>query len=265
MEGGEKMNDLIGMSFGKLTVVKFDKITSSNKKRWWCKCECGSITSIQEDNLKSGNSTKCHYCRCVKDLTGNIYGSLTVMKFSYRENHKSFYECQCNCGNTVVVRSDCLTTGNTKSCGCLNNKSKKDNPVTKEKLYHIWYGMKERCYNSNNLRFDDYGGRGITISKCWDSYKSFKNWALENGYKEGLSIDRIDVDGNYEPSNCRWVQMSVQQRNKRNNKYYTYNGKSQLLKDWAKDYGIKEMTLYARINTLHWDFEKAITTPLTNK
>ena len=202
------------------------------------------------------------------DLTGKKFGLLTVKSFDGKDNrNKSYWLCDCDCGNkNVRVRSDCLTTGNTKSCGCYNVTSHKKNDaecVTKEKLYHLFYGIKARCYNTKSNKYEYYGGKGIKICEEWlNSYEAFKKWSYENGYKEGLTIDRIDSNGNYEPSNCRWVTMTVQNRNKDINNYYTYNGKTLLLSDWSKLTGIKESTLYSRINSLHWSFEKAITTPI---
>lgn len=120
----------------------------------------------------------------------------------------------------------------------------------------------------NHHTYEYYGARGISVCEEWnqpDSYPAFKNWAINNGYKEGLTIDRIDVNGNYEPSNCRWVTQEVQNENKRGNIFYEYNRKKMLLKDWSKILNIKEETLYSRINTLGWSIEKAFTTPVKIK
>lgn len=250
------------LKFGNWTVISFAG-KRKNKLYWNCKCDCGNVSKVSASNLKSGDSTKCVQCRNtnnIKNLNGHRFGKLSVVKFAYRKNGKSYYSCKCDCGETVDVRSDCLTTGNTRSCGCLvTDTNSKINSVTKEKLYRVWYGMKSRCDNLNNKHYQHYGGRGVKISDEWNTYGKFKSWAIDNGYVDGLSIDRIDVNGNYAPNNCRWVTIQKQQENKRNNKYYTHNGKCLLLRDWSKLTGIKEETLYSRINTLGWDFESAIT------
>lgn len=137
----------------------------------------------------------------------------------------------------------------------------KEHRRTDETLYKVWYGMKSRCNNPNNEQFHNYGGRGIKI-KEWSTYENFKQWALQNGYEDGLTIDRINVNDDYYPKNCRWITIQEQQLNKRNNKYYTFKNKKLLLKDWSKLVNIKQSTLYSRLNTLHWSFEKTIQTPL---
>ena len=202
------------------------------------------------------------------DLTGQKFGMLTVKYYYGKDSrYKSYWICDCDCGKeNIKVRSDCLTTGNTTSCGCYNITSKikrVEDCVTKEKLYHVYYGMKSRCYNSNSAKYQYYGGKGIKVCDEWlESYVNFKLWSIENGYEEGLTLDRLDGDDDYKPSNCRWVSMTVQNRNKDSNNYYTYDGKTLLLSDWSKLTGIKEPTLYSRLNSLNWDFEKAITTPV---
>jgi hypothetical protein len=127
------------------------------------------------------------------------------------------------------------------------------------KLYNVWNGMKTRCYNKNHKYYDDYGGRGIEVCDEWLKYIPFKEWAISNGYKEGLSIDRIDVDGNYEPSNCRWIPLSEQNSNKLNNVYYVYKGNRYSVKDIAKITGLKERTVRGRFER-GWSVEKVMET-----
>lgn len=191
-------------------------------------------------------------------MIGEKYGKLTVLKLDKeRSGKRKYYICQCDCGNLKSVRDDCLKSGNTKSCGCLIkeiNSSKTQH--TKEKLYYVWAGMKSRCNNPNANGYEDYGGRGITVCDEWNGehdYINFKIWAMNNGYEEGLSIDRIDVNGNYEPNNCRWVTQKIQTRNMRNNLNITYKGETHVLQDWAEILNINPNTLYHRIYTLHWN------------
>lgn len=151
----------------------------------------------------------------LKDLQGNQYGRLTVQVFSHMNRKHSYWQCVCECGNTHLVRSDCLKSGLVKSCGCLNFEARRyTHRLSKTKLYHVWATMKHRCKNPNDRNYARYGGRGITFCDEWNKYEPFHKWAMENGYREGLTIDRRNNDGNYEPSNCRWITMQEQQKNK---------------------------------------------------
>lgn len=128
------------------------------------------------------------------------------------------------------------------------------------KLYKVWFAIKERCFNPNNKSFHNYGGRGITICKEWiNDYASFRDWSYENGYQEGLSIDRIDNNGNYSPDNCRWTSRKVQGNNRRNNLFYTLDGRTQSVAQWAEELGIKHNTLLLRLEK--WPLRRALTEP----
>lgn len=132
---------------------------------------------------------------------------------------------------------------------------------TKTRLYNTWLNMRARCNRKSSKRYEDYGGRGIKVCDEWQrSYESFKEWALSNGYSEDLTIDRINVDGNYEPDNCRWITNKDQQNNKRNNAIYSFNGETLTLAQWSEKLGICYKTLQKRIEK--WGIEKAFTTPL---
>lgn len=205
-----------------------------------------------------------------KNLIGKKYGQLTVIGLSDKmSGRKSYWYCQCDCGNEVKVRSDRLTTGNTLSCGCLKKAQDRIN-LTKfhrhkeshTKLYGTWLNIKQRCLNPNNKSYVNYGGRGITICKEWsESYENFRDWSLNNGYADNLSIDRIDVNGNYEPSNCRWANAKQQANNRRSNLEITYNSETKTLMQWAEVFnlpysaviqrykrGVREDELFAPLN-----------------
>lgn len=191
-----------------------------------------------------------------KDLTGQKFGKLTIIEYAYTDNYRrAIWKCQCECGNIVEVRGDMLRNGNTKSCGCLCTTHHKSNT----RLYHIWQQAKDRCYNKNNKDYQDYGGRGIDVCQEWkDDFTAFYNWAMENGYKENLTIDRIDFNGNYGPSNCRWLTNLEQQRNKRNNIKFTYKGETHCLTEWCNILGLKYGRVRNRVRRLNWPIERAL-------
>ena len=140
--------------------------------------------------------------------------------------------------------------------GALNSNFK--HGLKKHKLYSVWNSLKLRCYNKNHYAYSSYGARGIKVCEEWKrDFKCFYDWAIKNGYKEGLSIDRINNDGDYEPSNCRFVDMFVQSNNRRSNHLISFEGKTQSLSKWAKEKGINYFTLRDRITKLNWSIEEA--------
>lgn len=190
--------------------------------------------------------TKHDYNSCI----GKTYGMLKVLKLEKRKNVNYFY-CFCECTNTKWIKAYCVVEGETLSCGCFREiclKLKCGKYQNKnERLYSIWREMKNRCYNKTRKDYKYYGAREIKICNEWlNDFNSFQKWALENGYSEKLTIDRINSSGNYDPSNCRWVDMKTQNNNKRNVKLITYNGMTKSLKDWADFYNIKYGTFKDR-------------------
>ena len=207
------------------------------------------------------------------DLTNKQFGNLTVMYRVYPNNltkKHTYWKCKCKCGKETVVSSNHLRTGHTKSCGCSHNYLKGSKSFLYKhgkrntRLYGIWATMKSRCLNKNNIKYKNYGARGISIYSKWtdkeNGFMNFYNWAINNGYIEKLTLDRIDVNGNYEPNNCRWITLKEQNYNKTTTKYLTYKHRKKPLIKWAEEYHINHNTLYKRIKT-GWDIEKALTTP----
>jgi len=184
----------------------------------------------------------------MQDLTGQQFGRLKVIKRILPNDkwNDTRWLCKCQCGNRKIITRHSLHKG-TKSCGCLHKEK-----ITTHGLYHTrihkeWEGIKARCNNPNDTAFKDYGGRGIKVCNEWnEDFLKFYNWAMDNGYKDNLTIDRINVNGNYEPSNCRWANMTTQQRNRRDSVYVTINGITMHLLEWAEKYNIKKQTIITR-------------------
>lgn len=198
------------------------------------------------------------------DLTGKRFGRLEVIRCAGHRGKARVWECMCDCGNSCVVLGKSLQSGKTSSCGCYS-KELLTKRLTKHgdsgtRLYDIWCAIKGRCYNESHKDYQDYGGRGIAMCDEWkNNYIAFRDWALSNGYQENLTIDRIDVNKNYELDNCRWIAKSEQNSNKRNNHLITYNGETRTLTEWAEITGIPRSTLSARIVLNNWPIEKALT------
>ena len=171
----------------------------------------------------------------------------------------------CECGNTKIARATNVFYGGTKSCGCLFNEGNNLKHGDKGKrLYKIWKSMRERCTTPSQNRYKNYGGRGITICEEWDDYLVFKEWALSHGYRDDLTIDRIDYNGNYEPSNCRWADVITQANNRSSNHYITINGDKKSVSDWSRISGIHASTIIARLRR-GWSPEDSVFKPLTNR
>ena len=195
-----------------------------------------------------------------KDLTGQKFGKLTVLGFHHiekyhrkdRDEYQNIYYwlCKCECGNKKVMQ----VKKKTQSCGCESRKnllkSHIYNGLSNTKLYNIWQGMKSRCYRKKASNYKLYGNRGIKICDEWlNNFMNFYGWALNNGYSDDLTIDRIDVNGNYEPSNCRWTTVKEQSRNRRNNNELTYNNETHCIAEWVELLGISKDILYKKSKT----------------
>lgn len=204
--------------------------------------------------------SKTHYCsrdcyakNCFIDLTGKQFDRWYVIEFfGIFSNGSSKWLCECECGTKKPVFGFSLTKGESRSCGCLQKEVATENWTIhghhKTRLYSIYMGMKSRCNYDNSSSYDRYRGRGISICEEWNNdFITFYDWANKNGYEEHLTLDRIDNDGNYEPSNCRWATVKEQNNNMSSNIVVTHNGKSQNITQWANELGIHPYTFGARL------------------
>lgn len=209
-----------------------------------------------------------------KKWIGQKFGRLTIIGFEKKKepNRGWNWVCQCDCGNKKVVSPQDVKLGKTKSCGCYHDevcksRATKYNHLVKDypRLHRIYHWMKRRCYDPKTPRYEDYGGRGISVSREWidkaHGFDNFVQWAIENGYSDRLTLDRIDVNGDYCPENCRWVTYKEQNENKRDTKWVVYKGKKIQLKRLCEKIGVCYDTVHNRIYSLGWDVERAIMEP----
>lgn len=253
----ERYIDITGHKFGRLIVVERAPSKQNNRQAMWkCICDCGETIICSGKNLRTGHTKSCGCLQkeqasllgksmCI-DLTGRRFGRLTVIERADGRNNKyrnALWNCVCDCGNHVVVASGKLLGEHTQSCGCLHiealSQANKTHGMSKTKLYGVWRSMRQRCSKPYCRQYKNYGGRGIQVCDEWNAdFNAFYLWSMETGYKPGLTIDRIDVDGNYEPSNCRWATYKEQGNNKRSNIFLEFDGESHTLSEWSDITGI---------------------------
>lgn len=212
------------------------------------------------------------------DIIGKRFGRLIVFEYSHARKlpcgkYKHYYKCRCDCGNECICDRGHLKTGHTQSCGCRQKESvikknietatRQGDVVKYKRLYNCWTGMLNRCENKKDVAYHRYGGRGIKICDEWHNWVAFKEWALNNGYSDDLTIDRINVNGNYEPQNCRWADRIAQANNTRANRYIEYKGKVQSLASWCRELHKEKFydLIRGRLNR-GWSIEKAFNEPV---
>lgn len=254
----------VGQRFGELTIIKELPTDELWRRRFLCQCDCGGTIETLLYCLTQGKCTHCNNKVHVRrknaqKYIGQRYGKLVGVEYvGYNEkNHSPIIRCQCDCGNATAVQARYLVKGETKSCGCnkhhvfdwnithgftASNADKND-----KRLYIIWQGMNRRCNDAKFKGYRQYGGRGITVCNEWKyDFLAFREWALKNGYEETLTIDRKNVNGNYEPSNCRWITWQEQADNRQNTIWITHDGETHTIREWSSITGIKLSTLRSR-------------------
>ena len=195
-----------------------------------------------------------------QQMIGKRYGTLTVLSEVQLRNKNGhiLYHVKCDCGKEKQVLGASLRSGASRSCNKCSLLTG-SHGMWKSREFSIWQSMKDRCYNPNNPRYKNYGGRGILVCERWK--ESFKNFFDDMGKSNGLTIDRIDVNGNYEPGNCRWTNPKIQARNRRNNKVYTYMNETLCVSEWCEKLKIPISTFHNRINR-GWSIDKIVETPI---
>ena len=266
---------MVGKKYNRLTVINIF-IKDNKGTICHCKCDCGNECDVPQYYVNHGiiKSCGCYRDEQIRkranklDLIGTKFGRLTVIDKLESRNGTNYWKCLCSCGNITEVRTGHLMNGAIKSCGCLPRELAKKKFTTHgmscDRFYRIHAGILERCKDKNDI---DYGGRGITFTSRWnkfenfkeDMYESYLNHVEEYG-EDNTQIDRIDNDGNYEPSNCKWSTRMEQGKNKRNNHIVTLNGKSHILAEWSRILSIREDILKRRIAN-GWSYDSIINTP----
>jgi len=233
-----KFIDMTGKRFGRWTVIERSENDKYGNIQWQCVCDCGVTRVVSGGSLRSGRTVSCG-CYMIdqsfKDLRGKKFGRLTVIKRILPNITKGHprWECSCDCGKTVVVNGNSLKTGNTVSCGCYKMDACTTHGESNSAEYSRWHHMKIRCLNKNSHAFNDYGGRGIVICDRW--LHSYENFRKDMGRcPKGLTIERIDNNGNYEPDNCKWATQKEQNGNTRANVWIEFNGIRRIKMEWLR-------------------------------
>lgn len=205
------------------------------------------------------------------DITGRRFGRWTVIKDSgQRKLSRVLWECRCGCGTVKLLSSNHLLRGNSLSCGCIRNEltsaRKYKHGMSKDRLYRIWAGMISRCHTPSQSSFKNYGGRGISVCDEWRyDFYPFYDWSMKNGYKEDLTIDRMDLNGNYCPENCRWIPFSEQCNNTRQSHFITIGEKTLTIKQWSVVVGMSDKVIRCRLRNGWSEYDAVMVPKLTGK
>lgn len=217
-----------------------------------------------DTNYKPNSCRMENNLPAIDNLLGMKFGRLTIVGRDFENEGRTRVICDCECGVRKSYVLSNLKRGTTKSCGCLQRELLSQRTAThrgwanNDPLYNVWHGIRKRCDCPTCHNYSGYGGRGIKYAEEWNDFANFRSWALSSGYEKGLSIDRIDVNGDYTPENCRWATNYEQQNNKRNNRLMTYRGETHTAKEWSRILGINYQTLYANAKRHDFDLDATL-------
>lgn len=189
------------------------------------------------------------------------YGRLFVLNREKNKGKHTRWLCRCFCGNKIIVNGDDLNSGHTKSCGCLKKEIVisrfTTHGMTKTRQFFIWLNLKRRCLEKTNNRYKLYGGRGITYDPKWETFEGF--WEdMKEGYKDDLTLDRIDNNGNYCKENCKWATRKEQANNTSRNHHLTYKGEKKTIAQWAREYNISYKVFWSKLKKANWSIKRAL-------
>ena len=281
----KKIISLVGTDYGDYLIEGADFKVDRKQYKLVCKV-CGNVEYVScrsiIDGAKRWEKCKKHYNPVKYDdsYIGRKNNFLKVIGITRLEtnNHRAFL-CECDCGNKKIIEPAFWGQGIVKSCGCkrleLLSEQSKEHGLSGTRLYNIWRGMNDRCFNKDNKNYHNYGGRGITICDSWlgiDGLFSFVEWEKENGYQDNLTIDRINVNGNYEPDNCRWATYKEQNNNKRPSSEwkkregkFEYNGKLYQMQELCEMFNTSDPAIRYRMNNMDMTLKQALETPKTTQ
>lgn len=255
------IKDITGIRFGKLEAIRcVGKDKYGNL--WECKCDCGGTKIVRTNALTTGRVKSCGCELHKRSLKiGDRFGYLVVLEIPKGNLRRNKILCKCDCGNIGEYFLNNLRRGTTTSCGCKRSDyakiSRNCHGESTSILYKKWASIKTRCNNPNSSNYKDYGGRGIKICEEWKDFWPFREWAYENGYNDKLSIERKDVNGDYSPENCEWIELNEQANNKRNSVFIEYNGIKQTASQWGKELGVDRNTITYRVRA-GWNPEECL-------
>ena len=261
-----KRTDISNRMFGRLRPIQIAETPIRGRLPWKCLCECGNIVFVCSGQLVSGNTKSCG---CLKsdsaserffiDLSGKTFSGWTVIRRTENRGRRTMWECVCVCGAKRDVQAESLTSGKSASCGCISREAtsqrSKTHGMRHTREWNTWNRMIQRCTNKKNPAFKDYGGRGIFVCERW--LNSFENFYADMGDSNGLQIDRINNNGNYEPGNCRWTTCKQNCRNRRNSRLIEFGGETKCVTEWAEHFSVCSKSLSYRIRS-GMSFEEAI-------
>ncbi len=277
MPRNSRFVDMTGKTFGKWTVVREYGTSNHGDIQWVCKCECGTERILFGHSLRSGSTLSCGCVSRLTDLTGRLFGKLVVLGLSHIRKTpsgqtKHYWTCLCECGTVKAIQGQSLKSGHATSCGCHKSVVVRQRCTThgcashalgRTATYRCWASLKDRCLNPRSTGWKHYGARGISICERW--MNSFENFLADMGESPvGLTIERIDPNGNYEPSNCRWATRKEQTRNTRRNRMVTLNGETLCLSAWIERLGLNHHTVAWRLSK-GMSAEEALTIPVRSK